>query len=54
MKKHIITFAGHIALAILHRYLMEVKGISVSQFVTFFVAHFIWHYTIMYRIYGLK
>ncbi len=54
MKKHIIALVGHIALMVLHYYLIEVKGITVSQFVTFTAAHWVWHDLIINRIYGLK
>ena len=56
MKKHIIIFLGHIALAILHSYLMGEKGADTLQFVSFVIAHAVWHSLMrkVFRIYGLK
>ena len=56
MKKHIIILLGHIALAILHSYLMGEKGADTLQFVSFVIAHAVWHSLMrkVFRIYGLK
>lgn len=54
MKKHFITFLGHILLATLHYYLMSIKGANGFQFFSFIVVHYIWHSLIIDRIYGLK
>jgi hypothetical protein len=54
MKKHIITFIGHIAIAALHYHLMQTKGITGFQFISFAVVHYVWHDLMINRIYGLK
>lgn len=56
MKKHIIIFLGHFALAMLHRYLIKEKGNDGLQFISFVVAHAVWHDLMrkIFRIYGLK
>jgi hypothetical protein len=54
MKKHLITFLGHVLLATLHYYLMKHKGYNEFQFISFIVVHAIWHNLMITRIYGLK
>ena len=56
MKKHFITFLGHILLAALHYYLMLTKGVDGFQFISFAFAHTVWHGLMRrtFRIYGLK
>lgn len=56
MKKHIIILLGHIALATLHSHLMGEKGADILQFISFVIAHAVWHSLMrkVFRIYGLK
>jgi hypothetical protein len=54
MKKHLITFLGHVLLATLHYYLMKHKGYNEFQFISFIIVHAIWHNLMITRIYGLK
>jgi heme/copper-type cytochrome/quinol oxidase subunit 4 len=54
MKKHLITFLGHVLLTILHYYLIKHKGYNEFQFISFVIVHAIWHDLMITRIYGLK
>jgi hypothetical protein len=56
MKKHLIILLGHFILASLHYYLMIYKGINEFQFISFIIAHAVWHGVMRhkFRIYGLK
>lgn len=56
MKKHIIIFLGHLALAMLHHYLIKEKGNDSLQFVSFVITHAVWHSLMrkIFCIYGLK
>jgi hypothetical protein len=54
MKKHLITFLGHILLAALHCYFIKHKGHNEFQFISFVIVHAIWHDLMITRIYGLK
>ncbi len=54
MKKHIIALIGHIAIATLHLHLINTKGMTGFQFISFAVVHYVWHDLMINRIYGLK
>jgi hypothetical protein len=56
MKKNLTTLLGHVALAILHYYVMTHKGIDGFQIFSFIFAHAIWNNSMkrVFRIYGLK